>query len=211
MARYTGPSCRYCRAEKRKLFLKGERCSSAKCPINKKRPAPGKDAKARAKKMSDYGIQLREKQKLKRIFGILEAQFRLFYARAAKKPGKTGDNLIILLESRLDSIVYRMHFASSRKQARQIISHGHVLVNGKRVTIASYIVRKGDVVEISASGKKMAVIKESLKALNQSGSFSWVDVDADALKGTVAAIPERADITDLEDIKENLIVELYSR
>ena len=105
MARYTGPSCRHCRAEKRKLFLKGERCSSAKCPINKKRPAPGKDAKARGKKVSDYGLQLREKQKLKRIFGILEAQFRLFYNRAAKKPGKTGDNVIILLESRLDSIV----------------------------------------------------------------------------------------------------------
>lgn len=211
MARYTGPSCRHCRAEKRKLFLKGERCSSAKCPINKKRPAPGKDAKARGKKVSDYGLQLREKQKLKRIFGILEAQFRLFYNRAAKKPGKTGDNLIILLESRLDSIVYRMHFASSRKQARQLISHGHVLVNGKRVTISSYIVRKGDVIEIAASGKKMPIIKESLKALTQSGSFSWVDVDADALKGTVVAIPERADIADLEDIKENLIVELYSR
>lgn len=211
MGKYIGPQCRLCRAEKRKLFLKGERCQSSKCPLAKKRPAPGKGPRTRQKKMSDYGIQLREKQKLRRIYGMLEKQFKLFFTRAEKYPGKTGENLIILLERRLDNVVYRMHFAASRKQARQLVSHGHILVNGKKVTIGSYIVRENDVIEIKDASKKSTVIKESLKEYTRSGTSLWLTVNPDEMKGTVSSIPRRSDITDMADIKEQLIVELYSR
>ncbi len=138
MARYTGPVCRLCRTEQKKLFLKGERCKSDKCPLNKKRGVPGKDPKGRAGKRSEYGLQLREKQKLKRTYGMLEKQFRLTFAKALRMPGITGENLIQLLECRLDNVVFRMHFASSRNQARQLVSHGHFTVNGKPVNIPSY-------------------------------------------------------------------------
>ncbi len=211
MARYTGPVCRLCRTEQKKLFLKGERCKSDKCPINKKRPAPGKDPKARLGKRSDYGMQLREKQKLKRIYGMQEKQFSLFFQRALRMPGITGDNLFTLLERRLDNVAYRLRFATSRTQARQIVLHGHVKVNGKTVNIPSYLVRPNDVVEIKEASKNLMVIKEALKEFGKAGVMPWLNLDPDAMKGTFLAIPRRSDITDLADIKEQMIVELYSK
>ena len=211
MARYTGPVCRLCRAEQKKLMLKGERCRSDKCPINRKRPAPGKDPKARPGKRSDYGVQLREKQKLKRIYGMQEKQFSLFFERALRMTWITGENLFVLLERRLDNVVYRLRFASSRSQARQIVLHGHVLVNGKRVNVPSFLVRPEDAVEIAESGKNMVVIKDALKEFGKSGVMPWLQLDPDAMKGRFAAAPRRSDITDLGDIKEQMIVELYSK
>ncbi|MDR1301665.1 MAG: 30S ribosomal protein S4 [Treponema sp.] len=211
MARYTGPVCRLCRAEQKKLMLKGGRCRSDKCPINKKRPAPGKDPKARPGKRSDYGIQLREKQKLKRIYGMQEKQFSLFFERALRMSGITGENLFVLLERRLDNVVYRLRFAVSRSQARQIVLHGHVTVNGKRVNVPSYLVRPDDVVEIRESGKGLVVIKDALKEYGRSGIMPWLSLDPDTMKGKFLAAPRRSDITDLADIKEQMIVELYSK
>jgi small subunit ribosomal protein S4 len=211
MARYTGPVCRLCRAEQKKLMLKGNRCKSDKCPINKKRPAPGKDPKARAGKRSDYGVQLREKQKLKRIYGMQEKQFSLFFERALRQPGITGENLFVLLERRLDNVVYRMRFSSSRSQARQIVLHGHVFVNGKRVNIPSYLVRPEDEIGIGETSKNLVVIKDSLKEFGKSGVMPWLSLDPDAMKGKFLALPRRSDITDLADIKEQMIVELYSK
>ena len=208
MARYTGPVCRQCRTEQKKLFLKGSRCNSDKCPINKKLGAPGKDPKARTGKRSEYGLQLREKQKIKRMYGMLEKQFRLTFERALTMPGVTGENLIQLLESRLDNVVYRMHFAACRNQARQIVSHSHILVNGKVVNIPSYNVKPGDVVEVKEKSKKLAVIQQGLE--NASG-YPWVTVDADAVKGTFVQYPRREEVTDLVDVKEQLVVELYSK
>jgi small subunit ribosomal protein S4 len=211
MARYTGPVCRLCRTEQKKLFLKGDRCKSDKCPINKKRPAPGKDPKARAGKRSDYGLQLREKQKLKRIYGMQEKQFSLFFERALRMPGITGENLFVLLERRLDNVAYRMRFAVSRTMARQLVLHGHVLVNGKSVNVPSYLVKPSDVIEIREASKNLVVIKESLKEFSKAGVMPWLQLDPDAMKGTYVANPRRGDITDLGDIKEQMIVELYSK
>ncbi len=211
MARYTGPICRMCRAEGTKLFLKGDRCKSDKCPINKKRGAPGKDPKLRAGKRSEYGTQLREKQKIKRLYGMLEKQFRLTFGRAQRMSGVTGANLITLLESRLDNVVFRMHFAINRNQARQLVLHGHMLVNGKKVTIPSYNVKPGDVVEVKEKSKKLAVVQDGLKELSKASGNPWVSVDVDAVKGTFTAYPRREEVTDLADIKEQLVVELYSK
>jgi small subunit ribosomal protein S4 len=211
MARYTGPVCRLCRAEQKKLMLKGDRCKSDKCPINKKRPAPGKDPKVRPGKRSDYGIQLREKQKLKRIYGMQEKQFSLFFERALHMTGITGENLFILLERRLDNVVYRLRFAVSRSQARQLVLHGHVIVNGRRVNVPSYLVRAEDVIEIEESSKNLVSIKDALKEFGKSGVMPWLQLDPDAMKGKFLAAPRRSDITDLADIKEQMIVELYSK
>ncbi|MCL2069938.1 MAG: 30S ribosomal protein S4 [Treponema sp.] len=211
MARYTGPVCRLCRTEQKKMMLKGERCKSDKCPINKKRPPPGKDPRARQGKRSDYGLQLREKQKLKRIYGMQEKQFHLFFERALRMPGITGENLFALLERRLDNVVYRLRFAVSRSQARQIVLHGHVKVNGKRVNIPSYLVRPEDTVEIGESGKNLIIIKEALKESGKSGVMPWLSLDPDTMKGKFLVVPRRNDITDLADIKEQMIVELYSK
>jgi small subunit ribosomal protein S4 len=211
MARYTGPVCRLCRTEQKKLFLKGERCKSDKCPLNKKRGAPGKDPKARGGKRSEYALQLREKQKLKRTYCMLEKQFHLTFDDAHRMPGITGENLIKLLESRFDNVVYRMHFASSRNQARQLVSHGHFLVNGKKVNIPSYRIKPGDVIEVKEASKKVVTILEALKEVNKSGNYPWINLDIDAQKGTFVAYPERAEVTDLADIKEQLVVELYSK
>jgi small subunit ribosomal protein S4 len=211
MARYTGPACRLCRAEQKKLMLKGDRCKSDKCPINRKRPAPGKDPKGRAGKRSDYGIQLREKQKLRRIYGMQERQFSLFFERALRMSGITGENLFILLERRLDNVVYRLRFASSRSQARQLVLHGHVTVNGRRVNIPSCLVRPEDEIAIKEGSKGLAVIKESLKEFGKSGVMPWLQLDPDAMKGKFLASPRRSDITDLADIKEQMIVEHYSK
>ncbi|MBQ3824689.1 MAG: 30S ribosomal protein S4 [Spirochaetaceae bacterium] len=208
MARYAGPVCRQCRTEQKKLFLKGSRCNSDKCPINKKLGAPGKDPKARTGKRSEYGLQLREKQKIKRMYGMLEKQFHLTFDRALTMPGVTGENLIQLLESRLDNVVYRMHFASCRNQARQIVSHRHVLVNGKIVNIPSYNVKPGDVIEIKEKSKKLAVIQSGLE---NTSKCDWVTVDTDAVKGTFVQYPRREEVADLVDVKEQLVVELYSK
>lgn len=211
MAKYTGPVCRLCRTEQKKLFLKGDRCKSEKCPLNRKRGAPGKDPKGRTGKRSEYGLQLREKQKLKRMYCMLEKQFRLTFDKAQRMPGITGDNLIGLLESRLDNVAYRMHFASSRAQARQLVSHGHILVNGKVVDISSFTVKPADVIEVKENSKKFVVILDALKEVSKSGTVSWIDLDIDAQKGTFVSYPRRADVTDLTDIKEQLVVELYSK
>jgi small subunit ribosomal protein S4 len=211
MARYTGPVCRLCRAEQKKLMLKGNRCKSDKCPINKGRAAPGKDPKLRPGKRSDYGVQLREKQKLKRIYGMQEKQFSLFFERALRMPGITGENLFVLLERRLDNVVYRLRFASSRSQARQIVLHGHIKVNGKRVNIPSSLVKPEDIIEVGESGKSMVIIKDALKEYGKSSVMPWLQVDPDTMKGKFLAIPRRSDITDLADVKEQMIVELYSK
>ena len=211
MARYTGPVCRLCRTEQKKLFLKGDRCKSDKCPLNKKRGAPGKDPKGRVGKRSEYGLQLREKQKLKRTYGMLEKQFKLTFARALRMPGITGENLIKLLECRLDNVVFRMHLASSRSQARQLVSHGHFTVNGKPVNIPSYEIKPGDVIEVKEKSKKMIAIMDALKEVSKSGNYPWINLDIDAEKGTFVSYPERSAIVDLADVKEQLVVELYSR
>jgi len=211
MARYTGPVCRLCRTEQKKLFLKGDRCKSDKCPLNKKRGAPGKDPKARIGKRSEYALQLREKQKLKRSYCMLEKQFHQTFDDAHRMPGITGENLIKLLECRLDNVVFRMHFASSRNQARQLVSHGHFLVNGKKVNIPSYRIKPGDVIEVKEASKKVVSILDALKEVNKSGNYPWINLDIDAQKGTFVAYPERAEVTDLADIKEQLVVELYSK
>ena len=211
MARYTGPVCRMCRVEQKKLMLKGGRCRSDKCPINKKRPAPGKDPKARPGKRSDYGVQLREKQKLKRIYGMQEKQFSLFFERALRMPGITGENLFVLLERRLDNVVYRLRFAASRSQARQIVLHCHVLVNGKKVSIPSYLVKAEDEISIVEGSRNLVVIKDALKEYGKAGVMPWLSLDPDAMKGKFLAAPRRNDITDLGDIKEQMIVELYSK
>jgi small subunit ribosomal protein S4 len=211
MARYVGPSCRLCRTEQKKLFLKGDRCKSAKCPINKKRLAPGKAPKARVGKRSDYGVQLREKQRVKRMYGMLEKQFRLFFEHALRMPGKTGENLVQLLETRLDNVVYRLHFASSRAMARQLVLHGHIAVNGKRVNVPSFAVKPNDVISVHPSSQKLQAIKESLKEFSKSGVASWISLDADKEEGKFLAYPARADITELADVHEQLIVELYSK
>jgi small subunit ribosomal protein S4 len=211
MARYTGPVCRLCRTEQKKLMLKGDRCKSDKCPINKRRAAPGKDPKARVGKRSDYGIQLREKQKLKRIYGMQEKQFKLFFERALRMPGITGENLFALLERRLDNVVYRLRFAASRSQARQLVLHGHITVNGKRVNVPSYLVKSEDEIAIEEKSKNLSLVKDSLKEFGKSGVMPWLRLDPDAMKGTFMAIPRRNDITDLADVKEQMVVELYSK
>ena len=213
MARYTGPVCRTCRAEQTKLMLKGDRCKSDKCPLSnsRKRPAPGKDPKARPGKRSDYGVQLREKQKLRKIYGMQEKQFHLFFERALRMPGITGENLFILLERRLDNVVYRLRFASSRSQARQIVSHGHILVNGRRINIPSYLVKPNDEVSIAEKSHGLTLVKESLKEYGKSGVMPWLSLDPDTMKGKFLAAPQRSDITDLGDIKEQMIIEFYSK
>ena len=211
MGRYTGAVCRICRTEQKKLMLKGTRCRSDKCPMDRKRAAPGKDPKARPGKRSDYGVQLREKQKLKKVYGMLEKQFRLFFERAVRMPGITGENLFQLLEKRLDNVTYRLRFASSRSQARQLVSHGHILVNGRKINIPSYLVKAGDEISIAESSKGMTVVKDALKEFGKSGVMSWLSLDPDAMKGKFLAPPKRADITDLGDIKEQMIIEHYSK
>lgn len=206
MARYTGPSCRQCRREGMKLYLKGERCYTDKCAITRRGNAPGQHGSRRVK-LSNYGIQLREKQKVKRYYGVLENQFRNYYEQADKQPGITGDNLLSLLERRLDNVVYRLGFGSSRKEARQLVLHGHFTLNGHKADIASMIVNVGDVIEAkekSTSSAKFKELKE--KAVN---APKWLESDSENLKGKVVSLPTREDI-DLP-IEEHLIIELYSR
>jgi small subunit ribosomal protein S4 len=192
-------------------MLKGDRCRSDKCAINRKRAAPGKDPKARMQKPTDYRIQLREKQKLRRIYGMLEKQFHLFFERALRMAGITGENLFVLLERRLDNVVFRLHFASSRSQARQLVLHGHIQVNGKMIDVPSYLVRPGDEIAVKEAVKSFAVVKEALREYGKSGVMPWLELDPDGMKGKFAAAPRRSDITDLADVKEQMIVEYYSK
>lgn len=208
MARYTGPSCRLCRRENTELFLKGERCYTDKCAIKRRNYPPGQHGQGRSK-TSDYGVQLREKQKVRRIYGILENQFRGYFERADRLKGVTGENLLFLLERRLDNIAYRLGFASSRIEARQLVRHGHFTLNGKKVTIPSIQVKAGDVVELREKSRKVACINESLEAVVRRGIPQWLELDKGAYKGVVKTLPVREDIT--MPIQEQLIVELYSK
>ncbi|MBE6033183.1 30S ribosomal protein S4 [Aminipila sp.] len=206
MARYTGANCRLCRREGQKLFLKGERCYSSKCAIEKRNYAPGQHGQAR-KKVTEYGIQLREKQKAKRFYGLLETQFRNLFEKAAKKKGITGENFLIMLETRLDNVVFRMGFAASRKEARQLVTHGHFTLNGKKVDIPSLEVKAGDVIRVKEKSQNSPKFKE-MKEMSISAP-SWLTVDVEKLEGKVVAIPRREDID--TPIAEHLIVELYSK
>ena len=206
MSRYTDANCKLCRREGQKLFLKGERCYSSKCALERRNYAPGQHGQAR-KKQSDYGIQFREKQKAKRFYGVQETQFRNLYEKAVKKPGKAGENLMILLETRLDNVVFRLGFASSRKEARQLVTHGHFTVNGKKADIPSMELKAGDVIRVkekSQSSPKFKEVKEMSITVP-----SWMSVEVDKLEGKIVNLPTRADID--TPVAEHLIVELYSK
>lgn len=209
MARETGSSCRLCRRENLKLFLKGDRCYGDKCAFERRPYAPGQHGQRRGGKLSDYQLQLREKQKVKRMYGLLEKQFRQYYELAEKRKGITGTNLLLLLECRLDNVVYRMGFASSRDQARQIVRHSHVLVNNRRVNIPSFQVKAGDVLEILEKKREIPVILEAMETVARRGIPNWMEVDKDKFRGTLKALPKREDLT--MPVQENLIVELYSK
>ncbi len=209
MSRYSGPVCRQCRRENSKLFLKGDRCYTDKCAVERRNYAPGQHGQRRTK-VSDYGIQLREKQKMKRTYGLQEKQFRLYFAKADRMKGVTGENLLMLLERRLDSIVYRLGFAYSRAQARTLVRHGHFQVNDHKVNIPSYLVRPEDIVSLREKSREIACINESLDSVMRRGVPSWVELDRDAFKGMIKALPVRSELTTPE-FQEQLIVELYSK
>ena len=208
MAKYTEAKCRICRREGCKLFLKGDRCFTGKCAFDRRPLAPGQHGRAR-KKVSEYATQLREKQKAKFIYGVLEKPFRNYYKKAEKMKGMTGENLMVMLETRLDSIIFRLGFARTRREARQIVDHKHVLVNGKSVNIPSYLVKAGDVIEIREKSKSLTRYKDILEATNGRLVPEWLEADKDALKGTVKQLPTR-EIIDVP-VDEMLIVELYSK
>lgn len=208
MARYTGPSCRLCRRENTELFLKGDRCYTDKCAIKRRNYAPGQHGQGRTK-TSDYGVQLREKQKVKRLYGLLEKQFRSYFERADRMKGVTGENLLMLLERRLDNVVYRLGFASSRAEARQLVRHGHFVLNGRKATIPSMQVKTGDVVELKEKSRAVASINEALDAVVRRGIPQWLELEREAFKGTAKNLPVREDI--VTPIQEQLIVELYSK
>lgn len=209
MARNLDPKCRQCRREGEKLFLKGEKCFTDKCGVERRAYPPGQHGQKKNSRLSDYGGQLREKQKVRRIYGMLEHQFRLTYRSAEIQRGITGENLLQLLESRLDNVSYRMGFGASRSEARQVVRHNGILVNGKRVNIPSYQVRTGDVVEIADHAKMQLRVKAALQAAEQRGFPEWVEVDTKAMKGTYKSKPQRSELP--ASINEHLIVELYSK
>ncbi len=209
MANYTGSDCRLCRRENMKLFLKGDRCYSDKCAFDRRSYPPGQHGERRGRKASDYGIQLREKQKIKRIYGLSEKQFHLFFERAERQKGITGTNLLVSLERRLDNVVYRLGLANSRAQARQMVQHNHFLVNGRKVNVPSFLVKVGDTVEVREGSKKMQVIQDSLEAVVRRGMPQWLDLERENLKGNVKGLPVREDLT--MPMQEQLVVELYSK
>jgi len=209
LARYIGSVCRLCRREGAKLFLKGDRCYSDKCAMEKRAFPPGMHGSSFRQKLSEYGVMLREKQKVKRIYGMLEKQFRKTATEAARLRGVTGENLLKLLERRLDNVIYRMGFASSRNEARQIVNHGHVTLNGRKANIPSMLVKVNDVIAVRATSKDLAVIKQSLESARRRGACSWIEVDADKLTGKILGEPKREELT--LPMQEQLIVELYSR
>ena len=208
MARYTGPACRLCRREGMKLFLKGDRCFSEKCGIERRSYPPGQHGQSRPR-FSDYGVQLREKQKVRRVYGVQERQFSNVMARATRMKGPTGENLIQLLERRLDNVVFRLGFATSRSEARQLVRHGHFLVNGRRSTIPSMVLKPGSKVTLAESSRSIARITSALDALEGKAVPPWLEIDKGAFQGMVKALPAREDMT--LPIQEQLVVELYSR
>ncbi len=208
MARYSGSVCRLCRRENLKLFLKGERCYTDKCAIERRSYPPGQHGQRR-QKFSEYSIQLREKQKVKRMYGLLEKQFRRTFAMAARVKGVTGDALLVLLERRLDNVTYRIGFASSRADARMLVRHGHILINGRRVTIPSYLVRAGDAVSVKEKSRQMGRVISALESAQRRGVPDWSEVDREGFTGKIKLLPTRSDIT--TPINEKLIVELYSK
>lgn len=208
MARYTGAVCKLCRREGKKLFLKGERCTTDKCAIQRRNYAPGQHGQGR-KKSSEYGLQLRAKQMTRRYYGVLEGQFRHYYEMATRKSGITGENLLAILESRLDNVVYRLGWACSRAEARQLVVHGHFTVNGRKVDIPSYLTKVGEEIAIAEKSRESAKIQEIVEKNSAKPVVKWLDLDKTNLKAKVVAVPERADI-DL-DVEETLIVELYSK
>jgi small subunit ribosomal protein S4 len=206
LSRYVGPSCRLCRREAGKLYLKGERCYTEKCAIEKRNYPPGAHVETRGKTL-EYGIRLREKQKVRKIYGLSESQFKRFFSIAERRPGITGTNFLVLLERRLDNMVYRLGFATSRKEARQVVCHSHVTVNGKRVNIPSYLVKEGD--EVAIRNKELQSVKNALESVVRRGVPSWLELDKDSMKGIIKLLPAREDIT--MPINEQLVVEYYSR
>lgn len=208
MARYIGSVCRLCRREKLKLYLKGDRCYSDKCSLERRSYVPGQHGHRRGK-LTDYGLQLREKQKVKRMYGVLERQFRNYFEKAERGRGITGTNLLVLLERRLDNVVYRLGFAQSRSQARQLIRHNHIVVNNNRVNIPSYLVNVGDIIQVKENSRTFLPIIGSLEAVARRGIPQWLELDRKAFRGTVKALPVREDLT--MPIQEQLIVELYSK
>lgn len=211
MARYTGPSCKLCRREGTKLYLKGARCNSDKCAFERRPFIPGEHGSGKKfkKRLSDYGIHLREKQKVRRIYGVLESQFRKYFKIAASKSGITGENLLQLLELRLDNVIYRMGFAPSRKSARQIIRHGHILINDRKVDIPSFIVKAQDEILIKEGSRQMNIIQEALESSTEVNAFEWFEVDKDNFKGRILSVPSRQQIP--MEVDERLIVEYYSK
>lgn len=210
MARHTDPVCRLCRREGMKLFFKGERCHTDKCAIEKRNFVPGQHGKDRKAKIVGYGLQLREKQKLRRYYGLLETQFRNLFEKAQKMPGVTGDNLLGMLERRLDNVIYRMGFGTSHPQSRQVVRHGHVTVNGRKVDIPSFTVKVGDVVEIAEKSRKNATILAARDATAHQPVPNWIEVDRDSLRGRIVGAPKRDDLVQIQ-VNERLIVELYSK
>ncbi|NLT52030.1 MAG: 30S ribosomal protein S4 [Ignavibacteria bacterium] len=208
MARYTGASCKLCRREKQKLFLKGTKCNTEKCPLDKKNYAPGQHGLSRRMKFSEYAVQLREKQKIKRMYGLQETQFRSYYEKANQQKGVTGDNLIRLLESRFDNVLFRLGFAPSRKAARQLIMHGHFSIDGRTVDIPSFIFKPGQVISVRTNSKKLDIIHNSLRRVKD-GVYNWLSVDKANLKGTFLQYPERSEVP--LNANEQLIIELYSK
>jgi len=209
VARNLDPKCRQCRREGEKLFLKGEKCFTDKCAIERRSYAPGQHGQRSGHRMSGYGIQLREKQKIRRLYSMLEGQFRRVYAEADRRKGETGENLLQLLEGRLDSVVYRMGFGASRSESRQLVRHNGIFVNGKRVNIPSYSCKPGDVVELSERARGQLRVKAAMESANSRGVPEWLDVDTTAGKGTFKAYPQRNELP--PTLNENLVVELYSR
>ncbi len=208
MARYTGPACRQCRREGTKLFLKGERCMSEKCSVARRPAAPGQHG-ANSKKLKEYGMQLREKQKARRYYGVLENQFKHYYELAAKQEGVTGDNLLSLLERRFDNVIYRMGLAESRKEARQLVTHGHFSLNGKKVNVPSIIVKQGDVIALRERARSFEKFKAFVETMDSKNAPKWLEVDTNAVSAKVVALPKRDDID--FPFEEHLIVELYSK
>ena len=209
MARYIGPVCRLCRREGMKLFLKGERCYTEKCAIEKRNFLPGQHGKARKAKLAGYGLQLREKQRVKRIYGVLENQFRRYFEAAERQRGITGELLLQMLECRLDNVIYRIGFATSRAQARQLVRHGHFSVNGKKVDIPSYAVREGDIVAVRERSKQSAAVQHAMEEVKGRGIPEWLSIQADQMSGRIVSLPSRAQIN--LPVQEQLIVELYSK
>lgn len=210
MARYIGPVCRQCRREATKLYLKGERCHTEKCAIEKRNFPPGQHGKDRRPKIMGYGLQLREKQKTRRIYGLGERQFRNLFEKSARMQGITGENLLSLLERRLDNVIYRMGFGTSRSQSRQLVRHGHILVNGRKVNIPSYVVDNNDTVEVCDKSKKNPTILAARDATAHQPTPNWLDVDRDALRARAIALPKRDELVQIQ-INEQQIVELYSK